>query len=566
MMLLKDKSTLRLFSFLTTILLFSSWIGYYRYTIDIQESTIHILRNIIVLVSILISCLAFFCLAMKNKADLYFLGLGFIGATLIYFLQILNPSSDVSLLFAFPYQYGILDFFLSTSLVMCAFNWGKKLKAHRYLKLTILMLGLLWAVSMITQVVSQKINLSSQQLFFGYATILYGIAFARIFLKYEWEEKNYVYFLTLGLLILLLKQGLSHLSIPIFFLEVTSLFGYGMIFSALIIRIYQALTHVDRRAEELTYMKIILEQHAKELLHYSQDLERIVEDRNKKLQSSQEQLVHSDKLASLGQVAAGIAHEIKNPLNFIINFSALCARSLAQLQMTLQSQKGLINSFVYDEMEKNVSTLIQNALKIQEHGKKTEMIIKTMLMHAGAKEVPPQPSDINKLLNEGFNLVYHGMKAIHSNLHIHFINNVDPSIGLVELIQQDVMRVFLNIFNNAFYSTYQKYQHRRVKDFIPTLEIKTKDLGDLVEISIKDNGEGISPEALNKLFSPFFTTKPPGEGTGLGLSISYDIVVNKHHGQIWAKSEPGEYAEFVIRLPKKFAFKKEEQLLVAAAE
>ena len=267
------------------------------------------------------------------------------------------------------------------------------------------------------------------------------------------------------------------------------------------------------------------------------------------LKAAQAQLVQSEKMASLGQLTAGIAHEIKNPLNFINNFSDL---SVELVQEILEEKDKFTACLGEKDAEYYLGILKDiegNVQKIHDHGKRADSIIRGMLLHSRGKSGERMPADINALLAEYVNLGYHGMRANDSSFNIKIEADYDPALKQVNVIPQDLSRVFLNMINNACYSTNQK--KKELQDaYFPILRVSTKDLGTKVQIRIWDNGKGIPKAILEKVFNPFFTTKPAGSGTGLGMSISFDIIVREHQGQIEIDSKEGEYAEFIITIPK----------------
>lgn len=269
----------------------------------------------------------------------------------------------------------------------------------------------------------------------------------------------------------------------------------------------------------------------------SAELEKAMEQ----LRKAQDQLIVQQKLASLGSLTAGIAHEIKNPLNFVTNFAEISGDMVEELRESLIEVPGDVQDLLND--------LKQNVAKIREHGKRADSIVRGMLMHSRGQAGERQLTDVNTLLAEHISLAYHGMRAQNSEFNITIEESYDPSVKPISVVPQDLSRVFLNIANNACYAAYA----RKVKsggDFAPTLAVWTKDAGSNLEIRIRDNGEGIPEEIRNKIFEPFFTTKPAGSGTGLGLSMSHDIVVQEHKGTLSVESEPGQYTEFVITLPR----------------
>ena len=194
-----------------------------------------------------------------------------------------------------------------------------------------------------------------------------------------------------------------------------------------------------------------------------------------------------------------------------------------------------------------------NARKINEHGRRADSIVRGMLLHSRGQSGERQDTDVNALLEEYVNLSYHGMRAQDSSFNLTVERAYDPTVGTIQAVPQDLSRVFLNIVNNACYATHEKKKaldQAGTRDYMPTLSVSTKNIGDTVEVRVRDNGEGIPQEIRDRIFNPFFTTKPTGQGTGLGLSISHDIVVQQHHGTLDVDSAPGEFTEFVIRLPR----------------
>jgi signal transduction histidine kinase len=265
------------------------------------------------------------------------------------------------------------------------------------------------------------------------------------------------------------------------------------------------------------------------------------------LQTAQDRLVQTQKLASLGQLTAGIAHEIKNPLNFVNNFSSLSTEMLDELQEALQ--RGQFDRKTRAEIDELTETLRANLDKIEQHGKRADSIVKNMLLHSREGSGEHRPVDVNSLVEESLNLAYHGARAEKQGFNITLERSFDPAAGSVDVFPQEITRVLLNLISNGFYAATKR--KAEVGDgYEPTLAAATKDLGDRVEIRIRDNGTGIPPEVKDKMFNPFFTTKPAGEGTGLGLSLSHDIIVKQHAGSIEVDTAPGQYTEFRIILPR----------------
>lgn len=268
----------------------------------------------------------------------------------------------------------------------------------------------------------------------------------------------------------------------------------------------------------------------------------------------QNQLIEKEKIASIGLITAGIAHEIKNPLNFINNFSEMSVEILNDLSTEL---KTLLKNHPNEKLEEDlkiiddmVTDLKQNCNKIHEHGKRAENIVKNMLLQARTKEVGKELTDLNQLIEEYLNLAYHGLRAQEQNFNITITKDLAADMGQILVSPQSIGQVFLNIFNNGFYATHEK-KIEIDGSYSPTIFVKTqKDVSkNIAIITIRDNGIGIKQETLDNIFKPFFTTKPVGIGTGLGLSICYDIVVHQHKGEIKVDSKLGEYTEFIINLP-----------------
>ncbi|MET1045575.1 MAG: cache domain-containing protein [Hyphomicrobium sp.] len=270
------------------------------------------------------------------------------------------------------------------------------------------------------------------------------------------------------------------------------------------------------------------------------------------LRAAQDRLVQTEKLASLGQLTAGIAHEIKNPLNFVNNFSSISSELIDELQIALKEAK--LDPKVAGEVTELGEMLRGNLEKIVQHGKRADSIVKNMLLHSRAGSGDHRPVEINAIVEESLNLAYHGARAEKQGFNITLEKALDPAAGEVDLFPQEMTRVFLNLISNGFYAaTKRKTEWNGEHNFEPSLLASTKDLGDRVEVRIRDNGIGIPPEVKEKMFNPFFTTKPAGEGTGLGLSISHDIVVKQHGGTIEVNTEGGEFTEFRIVLPRNAA-------------
>jgi signal transduction histidine kinase len=257
------------------------------------------------------------------------------------------------------------------------------------------------------------------------------------------------------------------------------------------------------------------------------------------LKSTQTQLIQSAKMASLGELTAGIAHEIQNPLNFVNNFSDINTELIDEL-------KNEINTGNKEEAILIADDIKENQQKINHHGKRADAIVKGMLQHSRTSTGQKELTDINALADEYLRLSFHGLRAKDKSFNAVMETYFEESIGKINIVPQDIGRVLLNLFNNAFYSVHEK-KKQQGEGYEPTVSVSTKRVGNKVKVFVRDNGTGIPQKVLDKIFQPFFTTKPTGQGTGLGLSLSYDII-KAHGGEIKVETKEGEYAEFIIQL------------------
>jgi signal transduction histidine kinase len=280
------------------------------------------------------------------------------------------------------------------------------------------------------------------------------------------------------------------------------------------------------------------------LKNRTDELSRSLDD----LRTAQDRLIQTEKLASLGQLTAGIAHEIKNPLNFINNFSALSVELTEELNDLLK--QAALAEQLRKEIDELTGLLKSNLEKVVQHGKRADSIVKNMLLHSREGSGELRAADINGLVEESLNLAYHGARAEKSGFNISVQRDFDAGTGSAELFPQEITRALLNLISNGFYAATKRKAENGEEAFEPTLSASTKNLGTSVEIRIRDNGMGIPAEVKEKIFNPFFTTKPAGEGTGLGLSMTHDIIVKQHGGTIRVDTEPGEYTEFIVTLPR----------------
>ncbi|HYU12418.1 MAG TPA: GAF domain-containing protein [Stellaceae bacterium] len=297
----------------------------------------------------------------------------------------------------------------------------------------------------------------------------------------------------------------------------------------------------------LIYSDVTERKRAEAEIHAARDA---AESALRELKAAQASLIHAEKMASLGQLTAGIAHEIKNPLNFVNNFAGLSVELLDDLKAAAAPALAGLDNDSRTEFDEVIDMVTGNLTKIAEHGRRADGIVTSMLAHSRGTSGERQSTDVNALVEESLNLAYHGARAQDQSFNITLERNFDRAIAPIELVPQDMTRVFLNLFGNGFYAANKRRNQAADGGFKPTLTVTTRDLGEAIEIRVRDNGTGIPPEFRDKLFQPFFTTKPTGEGTGLGLSISYDIVTQEHGGTIEVDSELGAFTEFTIRLPR----------------
>ncbi len=350
--------------------------------------------------------------------------------------------------------------------------------------------------------------------------------------------------------------GFSYLVVSIYAprnisLYYLSLTGYALSFPLSLLvyvsrRFKEIIKEVQQRAREVIQLSEEKKQQAlnqqnvlqAEVDKQTSELRRTLSD----LKSTQSQLIQSEKMASLGELTAGIAHEIQNPLNFVNNFSEVNR----ELMDELKSQKSKLKP---EEQEQLLTDIDANLEKINFHGKRADAIVKSMLQHSRRSSGKKELTDINLLCDEYLRLAYHGLRAKDKSFNAKFESDFDPSVGKINVVPQDIGRVLLNLINNAFYAVTERLRDEG-EGFQPTVSISTKNLGDKIEMCVTDNGKGIPKNIMDKIFQPFFTTKPTGEGTGLGLSLTYDIITQEHNGTITVDSNAGEFSRFTIQLPK----------------
>ncbi len=321
------------------------------------------------------------------------------------------------------------------------------------------------------------------------------------------------------------------------------------------------ISHQRKKLQYHKELQAIQEQQQQELVLHNQQLEQRVNERTAALQeqttalqkamaeleASQLQLVQKEKMASLGELTAGIAHEIQNPLNFVNNFAEINTELVAEMKEWMASLQLPASQTV--DATTLANDISDNLAKILQHGKRADSIVKNMLQHSRKQMGDMELTNINELAEEYLKLSYHGYRAKHKTFNCSIQTSFDERVTAINIIPQEIGRILINLFNNAFYSTAQK-QQEGIHDYEPTVSLATIKTVDAVRIVIKDNGLGIAQKYIDKIYQPFFTTKPTGEGTGLGLSMSYDII-KAHQGKLMVESDEGKFASFSIELPYK---------------
>ena len=294
--------------------------------------------------------------------------------------------------------------------------------------------------------------------------------------------------------------------------------------------------------EKKAELEVMVAERTAEITRQKEELEQAVVD----LKSAQTQLIHAEKMASLGELTAGIAHEIQNPLNFVNNFSEVNIELASELREEIARVN--VDEPTKISLQSLASSIIQNQEKINQHGKRADSIVKGMLQHSRTNNGQKEGVDLNSLADEYFRLSYHGLRAKDKLFNARLTTHFDEKMGVINLVPQDLGRALLNFFNNAFYAVSEK-KKLNIPGYDPEVTLTVKRIGGYAEIRIRDNGIGIPDAIRDKIFQPFFTTKPTGMGTGLGLSLSYDIITKLHQGNIICQSREGEGTEFIIRLP-----------------
>lgn len=397
------------------------------------------------------------------------------------------------------------------------------------------------------------VELASHALVWFFAWIIYK--------KKEWARVKSILNAMLPLLAIKTIADITEKAFPDFYnkynnyFETAALFGMIWLGAMVIInnRQRKALEKEKLKVEEkekeiqLTEkikatLEVQVQERTGELMKQKEELQHALDD----LKAAQAQLVHSEKMASLGELTAGIAHEIQNPLNFVNNFSEVSNELLDEMRAELATGNTQQASEIANDVKQNLEKIIH-------HGKRADAIVKGMLQHSRSSSATKEPTDINALCDEYIRLAYHGLRAKDKTFNANFKTSFDEGIGKINIIPQEIGRVILNLLNNAFYAVSEKFNTERLTlnadAYQPTVTISTQKKGSRLFIQVKDNGNGIPLAVKDKIFQPFFTTKPTGQGTGLGLSISYDIITKVHGGELKVETKEGEGTSFIISLP-----------------
>jgi two-component system NtrC family sensor kinase len=394
--------------------------------------------------------------------------------------------------------------------------------------------------------------------------VAFGILFAlclQAFRKEAMRRVKPVIYATVPLALLSIIDDLSELILPDFYEKWEKVYAAAVFFALIWMIAMLIINKKQRKAIEKEQLRSAeIEKENKITARLKAELEVQVAERTaaltiqkealeqtvNELKATQAQLIQSEKMASLGELTAGIAHEIQNPLNFVNNFSEVSTELINE--MVEEVDKGNVN-----EVKAIANDLVQNLEKINHHGKRADAIVKGMLQHSRSSTGQKEPTDINVLADEYLRLAYHGLRAKDKSFNATLKTDFDESIGNINVIPQDIGRVILNLITNAFYAATEKKKNAVASPagsgiFEPTVTVSTKKMGNKIEIRVADNGDGIPHKVMGKIFQPFFTTKPTGQGTGLGLSMSYDIVTKGHGGELKVETKEGEGTVFIIIL------------------
>jgi two-component system NtrC family sensor kinase len=417
-----------------------------------------------------------------------------------------------------------------------------------------------WLVFIVFLVIGQLFSIKDSHLSDWYLFITFSGIVVALFLMRSYRPARTILLAVIPFMFCFLVSTLLESIVPSFAKQYGDLIDSSKIFASIWLFTFVIIARNQKKTIEADRLKQEAEAERTRMIEAQNvDLEQLVQARTAELmgqkeelqqalvhlQAAQNQLIQSEKMASLGELTAGIAHEIQNPLNFVNNFAEVSVELVDELKEELAKSE-IDKDYILDLAD----NLTLSQQKINHHGRRADAIVKAMLQHSRSSTDERQLIDINALCDEFLRLSYHGLRAKDKEFNAELITQFDPKADKIMAAGQEMGRVLLNLFNNAFYSVSEK-KKRKIgpADYMPLVQVSTKRLSDQIEIRVRDNGLGIPQEVLDKIYQPFFTTKPTGEGTGLGLSLSYDIITKGHNGTLTVNTSENEFAEFVITLP-----------------
>lgn len=417
-----------------------------------------------------------------------------------------------------------------------------------------------WLIFIAFFAIEQLFKIKSDKIDEWYLFVIFCGIFTSLLLMRSYRPARTLLLALAPFMLTFLVSLLLEMLAPTWLKQYDGLVGSSFVFSSIWLVTFIIIARNQKKAAEAARLEREAEaERTRQIEAQNAELERLVSERTAELsgqkaeleqalqhlQAAQSQLVQSEKMASLGELTAGIAHEIQNPLNFVNNFAEVSVELIDELKEELTKPE--IDT---DYILTLADDLTQSQEKIHHHGRRADAIVKAMLQHSRTSADERQPTDINALCDEFLRLSYHGLRAKDKEFNAELITEFDPAVGKVVVVGQEIGRVLLNLFNNAFYAVSEKKKQQSGQDtYKPFVRVSTRREKDKVLISVRDNGSGIPQALIDKIYQPFFTTKPTGEGTGLGLSLSYDIITKGHGGTLVVDTVENEFTEFVISLP-----------------
>ena len=574
-----SKAKRRIIIYITVTLVLALLYYYLKFTTWESSGYLHtVMETIASILAFQVGILSLSGYYAQRNVVLLFLGIGFIGAgfidafhTIITAPPIVEklPSSDYSFI---TWSWITSRFFLSIFMFLSWFMWYKTVNTKKTINevkvyvLSLFLIGIAFLTIFFAPLPSPFSKIwGLARPFEAIPALLFLVTLVGYLYKGTWKYNVLEHWIVLSLIVSFLGQAMfmSHSGLlydnlfdSAHLLKLTS---YICVLMGLLISVNDLFKDTEKLTQNLETAKNNLDVYSKQLEHLVAERTSDLKGKNdelentvQQLRTAQKRLVIQEKLASLGALTAGIAHEIKNPLNFINNFSTLAEQRLESLQNLVEKNLSTFSSDDKKHLTEDFDELKDILVTIGEQGKRTDNIVQRMLEHSRRRSDTPTATEIHSLIDEYLDLAFHSMRVQNPNFNVKIEKDYDHSVSKINLIAGDISRALLNFFNNAFYSVTQK-KKALGDSYTPIVAIKTRQIGEQFEIFIKDNGIGMSEEIKAQLFSPFFTTKPVGDGTGLGLSLSYEIIVHEHKGMITFDSKEGEFAEFVIYLPHKIS-------------